>query len=219
MTPTVILLADGLGAGWLPAHLADAHSTLARSFLHDTITMVRSLRNTRLVLRHGPHLPPAALDGLDPGIASVPVGGDSSAHVAAALADALAEGYPAVLIGATTPHLPPWRLRDAFTHLAQGADAVLGPGSARDWYLLGMRRPDRALLQLLPAGGAPPTALLAYTRAQRRRMVTLPAWFAIHSPADLPELGEVLRSMPASWAAQTRSLLESSLGEARAVGG
>lgn len=219
MTPTVILLADGLGAGWAHTHLAEAHSSLARGFLHDTIALVHGLPNTRLILRYGPRLPREALVGLAPGVASRPIGGDSATDVAEALAEALAEGDPAVLIGPVTPHLPLWRLRDAFTHLSLGADAVLGPGNAGDWYLLGLRRPDVGLLHSLPARRAPPRALIAHARAARRRLISLPAWFEVQSPEDLPALGEVLRSMPLACAAQTRTLLEGSLGQERAVGG
>jgi hypothetical protein len=219
MQPTVVLLADGLGERWSQAPFAELHEPLARSLLHDMLAMLGGLRDIRLILRYGPGLPREALAHLPRDLAIAPLREHGAAAVAEAFFDVLAEPGPAVLLSGTAPHLPLWRVRDAFTHLAQGAGLVLGPGSHDDWYLLGLRQPIGDLVQTLPARHASPARLLSRARALRQRVVCLPPWFELHGPDDLVGLNEVLQPMPPECAPQTRELLARSLGRARAVGG
>ena len=219
MAPTVILLANGLGNGLSAAHFGSASVAFTRSFLHDMLAVVGSLRGVQISLRYGPALPPEALTGLPSAVAAAPIGGERGPDVAAALSTALASGDPAVLIGADMPHLPLWRLRDALTHLHHGADAVLGPTDQGGWYLLGLRAPVSDLLGVLPTCGEPATGLVRAARSAELRLATLPPWFGVRTLAELRALGELLRGMPAPVAPQTRVLLESGGGQARAVGG
>lgn len=219
MAPTVLIAADGLVRHGLASRLGPAAVQFSASFLADTVAVARSLAGSRIVVCYTPHFPPAALDSLAADLELAPIGGLSGPDLAGALEWALAEGDPALLIGADLPHLPPWRLRDAITHLSFDADAVVGPGDQGDWYLLGLRTPAPDLLRLIPSRGARPTALHEAGRSGRRQIVALPPWFAINTDAGLAALAEVLRSMPPGVAPRTRALLETSVGSARAVGG
>jgi glycosyltransferase A (GT-A) superfamily protein (DUF2064 family) len=130
---------------------------------------------------------------------------------------ALAHG-PLVLVTADVPHLPLWRLHDAFTRLADGADMVLGPTDDGSWYLIGLHSADAELIAALPQPGAPSAALIAAARLQQRHLVCLPPWYRIADLVALERLGDDLRTMPVDTAPRTRTLLLHPT-QARAVGG
>jgi glycosyltransferase A (GT-A) superfamily protein (DUF2064 family) len=172
-----------------------------------------------VVVRYGTTLPPAIAADLDRSVVAAPLAASGPRAVATALAEALASGDPAVLIGSNLPHLPPWRLRDALTHLAYDADAVLGPDDQAGWYLLGLRAADAELLQAVPALGEAPYRLTRSVEAARRQLALLPPWFSVRTLADLGSMADLLRSMPPTVAARTRALFAEGVGQARAVGG
>lgn len=216
MSPTIIIVADGLTHRELAARLGPAAPRLAAGFLADTVAVARTLRGARVVVRHGPHFPAT---GLPQGLESAPIASADGPHLAAILAEAAADGGPALLIGADLPHLPPWRLRDALTHLTYGADVVIGPSDRGDWYLLGLRAPTPELLPHIPARGASPEGLRRAARDNRLEVVALPAWYAVRTSASLAAVAGVLRTMPSDVAPQTRALLATESLWARAVGG
>jgi glycosyltransferase A (GT-A) superfamily protein (DUF2064 family) len=216
MAPTILILAGGYDGPAAP--LASVAPWFAASFLADTVALARRVRNARTVVLATPQFPRAALADLPSGVAAVPLADAGPAALRRALTSAAAEDGPALLIGADLPHLPLSRLRDALTHLATGADAVLGPGDQGDWYLLGLRSPAADLLRLLPGRGEPPAALAGAAAALGRRLVTLPPWFAVRGERGLASLGALLRTMPPEVAARTRALLDAGAGAARAVG-
>lgn len=119
---------------------------------------------------------------------------------------ALAQG-PLVLLAADAPHLPLWRLHDAFTRLADGADPALGPTEDGSWYLIGLGAADAELLAALPQPGAPLAPLIAVARIQQRHPVLLPPWYRIVDLAALARLSDDLRTMPFDTAPRTRTLL------------
>src|SRR5512141_1992778 len=117
MAPTVLVVADGLAHDGLASRLGPAATRFAASFLADTVAVACSLRNTRVAICSSPDFPPEALAAVSPDVRVAPIEDVGGPALAAVLADALANGDPALLIGADLPHLPPWRLRDALTYL------------------------------------------------------------------------------------------------------
>lgn len=216
MALTLTILAEGPSAE-LAAHLGPTAPALYGRLLGDTVRVARQLPGARVSVRYNPRAHQAILASLPAATAVAPAPTGGWAAVAAALADGLADGGPAIVISGELPHLPLWRLRDAATHLAGGADLVIGPSDRGSWYLLGLGVGAAALLGRMPAPGAPCEAL-AEAAAGAHPTRLLPPWFTISSVADLATLAEALRTMPEGVAAGTRALVEA--GQfSRAVGG
>lgn len=80
-------------------------------------------------------------------------GGDYGERMAAALADAHATAtLPMLLIRPDALEITPDMLADAARSLISGeADAAYGPASDGEFWLLGLRRPDRSLVVGIPA--------------------------------------------------------------------
>ncbi|MFC6884429.1 TIGR04282 family arsenosugar biosynthesis glycosyltransferase [Actinomadura yumaensis] len=136
-----------------PPYTPEQAALLAEAALTDTLdtaVAARTVRRRTLALagRPGPWLPP--------GFAVVPQRGDGlDERIAAAFDDAhraaehAAGPRPLVLIGMDTPQLTP-ALLDGAARALTGSDAVIGPASDGGFWLLGLRRPDAALLRGVP---------------------------------------------------------------------
>ncbi|HMQ30639.1 MAG TPA: DUF2064 domain-containing protein [Chloroflexaceae bacterium] len=215
MTVSLIILADGPSPNLVGQLGASAWALYGR-LLGDTVAVARRLPGARVAVRYNPGAPRALLAALPPDTEAVPAPTAGAAAVAAALADGLAEGGPALVLGGNLPHLPPWRLRDAATHLAGEAELVVGPSDRASWYLIGLRPAAAGLLGAMPAPGAALDGLLAAGRGHA--VHRLPPWFSVDTVGDLGSLAEVLRTMPPEVAGGTRSMVEA--GQvSRAVGG
>lgn len=215
MAPTVIILGDGPSKE-IGAHLGGQGAILYGRMLSDTITVASRLAGVRVLVRHAQDFDPALIVERAPGVTCVPALVAGAAGAQAALSTALAEGGPVVLIGGDLPHLPPTRLRDAFTMLEAGAAAVLGPSDHGSWYLLGLRaaRPD--ILAAVPGYGEQADRFIA--QLGRGAVHLLPPWFGVRTLHDLVTLCDELRSMPPQFATHTRALLVAG-GASRMVGG
>ncbi|MGQ9928662.1 MAG: DUF2064 domain-containing protein [Chloroflexaceae bacterium] len=215
MTPTLIILADALRREDLVHLPAPAARALFQALVSDTVAVAREISGARVVVAHDPRV---ALD-LVPGaeVRLQPLAGTGPQALAALLEEALAGGDPAVVIGGDLPHLPPWRLRDALTHLVAGAGVVFGPTERQGWYLLGLRSAEPLLPRTLPTRDEHPEALLCAARGLELSWAILPSWFGVNDLADLEALVSMVREMPATVARQTRAVLSSE--NARAVGG
>ncbi len=216
MAFTLIILADGPSVDMV-THLGHTASALYACMLGDTALVAGQLSGARVIVRYNPTISPTILAGLPASAEVGPAAGAGQEAVAAALAEGLADGGPAVLLGGNLPHLPPWRLRDAATHLQGGADLVLGPSDSGSWYLLGLRAGAAGLLDVMPASGAP-LASLAADSTMGHVVHLLPPWFGVDTVADLAALADALRTMPAGVAPNTRALIEAAQAS-RAVGG
>jgi hypothetical protein len=214
MALTLIILADGPSVDLL-THLGQTAPALYACMLGDTALVARQLPGARVIVRYNPSISPTILAGLPASAEVGPAAGVGSEAVAAALAEGLAEGGPTIVLGGNLPHLPPWRLRDAATHLLGGADLVIGPSDSGSWYLLGLRAAD--LLDVMPASGAP-VASLGADSTMGHVVHLLPPWFGVVTVADLASLADSLRTMPAGVAPNTRALIEAAQAS-RAVGG
>ncbi|MFI7641688.1 TIGR04282 family arsenosugar biosynthesis glycosyltransferase [Nonomuraea sp. NPDC049400] len=130
-----------------PPYSPPEAAALAEAALRDSVRAVAAAPATQRVL---------ALDGLPgrwlpAGFVVIPqrgVGLDE--RLAAAFADAhRLRQDPVVLIGMDTPQVTPELLREAGKALEQH-DAVYGPAADGGFWLLGLRRPDPALLLGVP---------------------------------------------------------------------
>ncbi len=111
----------------------------------------------------------------------------------------LERGYAGViLIDSDTPTLPTDHLVDAIARLQnESTDLVLGPAEDGGYYLIGLKRPCRALFDGIPwSGPAVLAETLGRASAQRLQVSTLPAWFDVDTPDDLARL---LRDLATNW--------------------
>ncbi|MCS6880637.1 MAG: DUF2064 domain-containing protein [Oscillochloridaceae bacterium] len=215
MTPTLIVLADTLRRRDLARPLGPAAMSLFEALISDTVDVAREINGARVLIARAPHVGLDVLPSADVTVRTL--AGAGPKFLAALLKETLEGGEPTVVVGGDLPHLPPWRLRDALTHLAAGAGVVVGPQDREGWYLLGLRSAEPLLLRTLPARDENPEALLCAARGLDLSVAILPSWFGVNDLADLEALASMLRDMPATVARRTRAVLA---GEnARAVGG
>lgn len=172
----------------------------------------------------------AGLDGIDPYLAYTPLEarpsmlallpenftlipqagstlGDRLHRLSAIL---LERGHPAaILIDSDSPTLPTSYLQDAIARIENGTtDLVLGPAEDGGYYLIGLKRPCRALFDQIPWSG--PTVLadtLHRATAQRLQVATLSSWFDVDTPDDLMRLRRDLATAGPNVALHTRRFL------------
>ncbi|HEV3382204.1 MAG TPA: DUF2064 domain-containing protein [Trebonia sp.] len=132
-----------------PPFTFEEGALLAEAALADTLAAVAAAPAARRVLAlagsAGPWLP----SGFD----LIPQrGGGLDERLAHAFADCYAGlAAPIVLIGMDTPQVTPALLAEAAAPLVTGeADATFGPAADGGFWLLGLRRPDAALLTGVP---------------------------------------------------------------------
>ena len=109
-------------------------------------------------------------------------------------------GGPVVVLGADAPHIGLRALGAAARTLARGADVVLGPAADGGYWLIGLRRPCRALFDNV-AWSTPGVAT-----ATRRRIRTLglrctevATGWDVDDSRDLARLARVVRRRPAEF--------------------
>ncbi len=122
----------------------------------------------------------------------------------------LERGHPAtLLIDSDSPTLPTPHLLDAIARLQSGTtDLVLGPAEDGGYYLIGLKRPCRALFDNIPWSG--PTVLtdtLRRAAMQQLRVAMLPFWFDVDTPDDLARLRRDLATAGTTVAPHTRRFL------------
>ena len=122
----------------------------------------------------------------------------------------LERGHPAaILIDSDSPTLPTPYLLDAIARLQSGTtDLVLGPAEDGGYYLIGLKRPCRALFDDIPWSGPEVlTETLHRATTQRLQVATLPSWFDVDTPEDLTRLRHDLATTDTSVAPYTRRFL------------
>jgi len=168
-----------------------AAARLARAFLRDAVALVRRALWAKAVLA----VPGGARAMKWTGIEVWDQGeGDLGERLSRVLTRALRGAPFAIALGADSPGLPLARLDDARSAL-EWNDAVLGPAQDGGFYLLGLRRCPRGLLNGLRWGHR---RVLEQTRARLRqrglRVALLEAWFDVDRPGDLARLGRLLEA-------------------------
>lgn len=115
--------------------------------------------------------------------------GDLGKRMANAFQRTLTENANAVLIGGDCVSVNPTELLSAFTHLATGREAVLGPAADGGYVLIGLRRPWPLLFQDI--AWSTPT-VLPVTRQRLARAgidyAELAMGWDVDTPADLRRL-------------------------------
>ena len=108
------------------------------------------------------------------------------------------EGGPVVVLGADAPHVGLRSIGAAARALARGADVVLGPAADGGYWLIGLRRPCRALFDDV-AWSTP--GVLATTRRRIRtlglRCVEVARAWDVDDVRGLTRLARVVRRRPA----------------------
>jgi uncharacterized protein len=173
-----------------PPYSPGQAAALAAAALADTLeTVVRTPaagRTLALAGAPGPWLPP--------GVRVVPQrGAGLDERLAHAFADAY-DGRPVVLIGMDTPQVTPALLARTAAALRRH-DAVFGPATDGGFWLLGLRRPDPALLRGVPMS-RPETGRIQLARLVNAGLgvAMLPALTDVDTAADV---SRVARHVPA----------------------
>lgn len=209
MKSQVIIFAKSPERGEVKTRLAsviglDSATGLARAFLEDTYSSVRTLRWAEVIIattdiaraRLGTH----GLEVWDQG------GGDLGQRIERVMQRALGQGQTAIAIGADTPGLPLTFLekaRDAFRR----ADAVVGPAEDGGFYLLGLSRCPAGLLLDLPWSAADTfSQLLIRLQTSGLNVTLLDPWFDVDRAADLARLRQLLDCGTISAPATLRAL-------------
>ncbi len=157
---------------------------LAQAALADTLAAAAGVPAARHVI---------ALDGAPDGWLPAGVhvlaqrGAGLDERIAAALGDAYDRlAVPVVLIGMDTPQVTPALLEAALRPLADGsADAAFGPAADGGFWLLGLRRPDPALVLGVPMStAATGAAQIARLAAAGLRIRYLPCLRDVDTAAD-----------------------------------
>jgi glycosyltransferase A (GT-A) superfamily protein (DUF2064 family) len=142
-------------------------------------------------------VPELVLDGSSQGL-PLPAGCTVRPQVSGGLDERLAAAFaaaqdlPTVLVGMDTPQATPEVLGEAVTMLlGPGADACLGLATDGGWWLLGLRRPDPALLLGLPMS-TPATGAATRARLQDAglRIADLPVLRDVDTAADAAVVAE-----------------------------
>ncbi len=125
------------------------------------------------------------------------------------ISDALANGARQVVVmDSDSPTLPPTYVADAFAHLDDSADVVLGPCRDGGYYLIGMKRPYPRLLrdvQMSTPHVMRDTITLA--TEQGASVALLPKWYDVDTISELVELHAELDGTNPSVAVHTARCL------------
>lgn len=202
MRPATIIMAKAPRAGDVKTRLAplltsEESAALAASFFIDAASRARDVASD-IIVAYSPADGRATLEPLLRG-ASVrwleQRGDDLGARLHAAFRHAAADKRsPVVIIGTDSPTAPPASLRAARDALARDrADIALGPTEDGGYYLIALKRPAPGLFEGVE--WSTPRAFEQTARNAARlglRLLRLPAWYDVDTPADLLRLSDEL---------------------------
>ena len=184
-------------------------SQLYECFLRDTLDLVRQVAGVSRLVAYTPAEEAEYFRALAPDFDLVPqVGADLGERLDSVLTHCLSVGFhQAVVLGSDCPTLPVAYLSAAFDLLG-GADVVLGPAEDGGYYLIGVERPQSALLRQVPM--STPRVLedtLALAQRQGISVALLPRWYDVDTARDLARLRADLVATPGLSARHTRDFL------------
>ncbi|MDE0205850.1 MAG: TIGR04282 family arsenosugar biosynthesis glycosyltransferase, partial [Candidatus Tectomicrobia bacterium] len=181
---------------------------LYEGFLRDRIDQIRSLQETVTAIAFTPPESRAFFAELAPDCLLLPQTGDGlSARLIGIVGRLLKMGHRGVIAtDSDSPTLPTQRLQEAVEQLTTAAaDVALGPCDDGGYYLIGMRRLYSELFD-----GIPWSTPQVYDETLKRaadsglRVVSLPAWYDVDTPAEFERLGTELAALGASAPRHTR---------------
>lgn len=217
--PAVIVMAKAPRAGEAKTRLAPPltraeAALLASCFFADTVALARSFTvalarsfNAEVVVAYAPADGRATLEealrvtprGASPSDVRwlEQRGEDLGERLAGVVARAAAlDLSPLVVVGADSPTLPPAFLNSALEELACGrAEVALGATEDGGYYAVGMREPAPGLFDRVEWSTPRAYAQTAANAARLGlRLLELPAWYDVDTPADLLRLRAELSS-------------------------
>jgi rSAM/selenodomain-associated transferase 1 len=202
-----------------PPLLAAEAAALYRCFLLDKVAAVGGLADAQAAIAYTPSDARAEFDALAPGFSLVAQQGpDLGARLHGTLAALLAAGHAgAIAVDSDTPTLPRPYLQRAVDALARpGPDVVLGPTEDGGYYLIGVRVARPELFDDVPwSTSAVLEVTLRRAAALGLRVLRLPAWFDVDTPADLERLRAALSAPGAAATARETSRFLASWGTIR----
>lgn len=180
-----------------PPLTGETAAALYECFLRDTLQIMRM---TPDVTRAIAYLPDDAADyfyKLAPDFVLMhQQGADLGERLDNLLTDALVQGASAaVVMDSDSPTLPATYLSQAFLHLAQDADVVLGPCEDGGYYLIGLKKPQPRLLREVTMSTS--TVLRDTLRIAEElclQVALLPTWYDVDTAAELQRLHQELQA-------------------------
>ncbi|HEV2126058.1 MAG TPA: TIGR04282 family arsenosugar biosynthesis glycosyltransferase, partial [Chloroflexota bacterium] len=186
---------------------------LAEAFLRDTIALVQEADvTTRLLCRDAAEREALRAYCDDGRSVHVQHGDGLGAAMEGAFVEGLRDGFGAVgVIGTDTPDVPASILREAFGHLALGADVAFGPSTDGGYYFLGAKRVFPTLFrEMVWSTSRVGEETLRRCTALALTVHRLPAWSDVDDIATLKALRDWLsREDPGvTSASHTRACME-----------
>lgn len=223
--PMLMVVAKQPAAGQTKTRLCppltgETAAALYECFLRDTLELMRATPDVSRAIVYLPQDADDYFRQLAPDFTlMLQVGANLGERLHQALTTALTQGASAaVIMDSDSPTLPVACLCEAFAHLQEGADVVLGPCDDGGYYLIGLRQPQPRLLHEVPM--STPTVLcdtLAIAAELGLRVALLPTWYDVDTATELQrlrqELADRTSDQQASPAHYTRAFLQTALRE------
>ena len=182
-----------------PSLSDDDIAALYDCFLRDKVDQVRSLQDAAPVLAYTPSESRSFFAELAPDFLLLPQTGDGlSVRLIDIFGRLFEMGHSGVIAtDSDSPTLPMEHLQEAVHRLATAAvDLALGPSEDGGYYLIGLRSRRPELFDEMP-WSTPQVYGETLKRAAQAglRVVSLPAWYDVDTPADLVRLRTEVAAM------------------------
>jgi len=170
----------------------DAHADLRHALFLDTLDVITSIPAVEHIVACEPAdacKPMRALVG--PAVdVFAQRGRDLGERLAHVFEDAFRLGFGnVVVVGSDLPDLPALVIGEAIAHLGRGAEVVVGPAVDGGYYLVGLKRPYRALFEMIDWGTERVLPQTLAAAANARLTVTLLETCAdVDQPSDFERL-------------------------------
>jgi rSAM/selenodomain-associated transferase 1 len=192
-----------------PPLLPEQATELYECFLRDTLDIARAVPGVSRLVHYAPNDAISYFQELAPDFGLRPqVGDDLGQRLDQVLTRCLEVGFErAVIMDSDSPTLPPAYVERAFAEL-DAADVVLGPCDDGGYYLIGLKRPQPALLREVQMSTDHVLRdTLALAQRAGLRATLLPGWFDVDTTPELLRLQTDLAEQADATAPSTRAYL------------